>query len=199
MQVQTSPGRLQPCPGDTAACIICECNDATPKGDYVAGTRALTAAEVALAREAFGGGIDYRRVTIVDGAAANLAARIAFKKGNPAITLGSTVHFKHGLAADFAAPGGDRNGFMHEMTHVWQFQRLGVTRFLLLYAKELMQVRGRANAMYAYRPGETKFVAAMLEAQAQMVGDYAEARAAGWAPKAALLERSLAGSGLYGL
>ena len=199
MQVQTFPGRLQPCPGDTAACIICEGNEATPKGDHVAGTRALTAAEVALAKEAFGSTVDYGRVRISDGAAANLAAHIAFKRGNPAITLGSTIHFERGFAADFATTGADRNAFMHEMTHVWQFQRLGMTRFLLRYARDLARAGAKPSRMYAYRAGATRFADAMLEAQAQMVGDYAEALGAQRLPQLALLARSLAGSGLYGL
>ena len=165
----------------------------------MAGTRALTAAEVALAKEAFGSTVDYGRVRISCGAGLNPVAMAAFAKGNPAITLRSTLYFRRGYALDFGAAGADCNAFMHEMAHVWQFQRLGATRFLLLYAKELMRVRGKPDAMYAYRPGETKFVGAMLEAQAQMIADYAEPRPAKRAPQCALLERSLAGSGLYGL
>ena len=161
--------------------------------------RALTPGEIDLTRTAFGDRVDYGRVTIVDGPAINFAAHFAFRRGNPAITLGSTIFFKHGAAADFAAQSADRNGFMHEMTHVWQFQRLGMTRFLLRYARELGRARGRPNLMYAYRPGETKFAGAMLEAQAQMVGDYAEALAGQPSQRLALLARSLAGSGIYGL
>ena len=161
--------------------------------------RGLTSGEIALARKAFGDRIDYGRVTIVAGAAANLAAHVAFRRGNPAITLGSTIHFERGFAADFASTGADRNAFMHEMTHVWQFQRLGVVRFILRYGKELLRVGGRPARMYAYRAGETRFATAMLEAQAQMVGDYAEALGAQRVEPTALLARSLAESGLYGL
>ena len=162
--------------------------------------RALTFGEIALAREAFGDRVDFRRVIIVDGPAINLAASIAFRRGNPAITVGSTIFFKHGVAADFAAATGTgRNAFMHEMTHVWQFQKLGMARFLLRYARELARAGGRPNRMYGYRPGGTKFDGAMLEAQAQMVGDYAEALTAQPSQRVALLARSLAGSGIYGL
>ena len=161
--------------------------------------RGLTSAEIALARRAFAGAIDYGRVRLVEGPAASLPARLAFAKGNPAITIGSTVYFAKPFSADFAAPGGNAESFMHEMTHVWQYQRLGFARFLLRYAREFAAVGAKASRMYAYQPGATKFVGAMLEAQAQMVGDYSEALVTGREPKKALLARNLAGSGVYGL
>ena len=161
--------------------------------------RGLTTAEIALARKAFGDGIEYRRVRLVDGPGANLAARLAFAKGNSAITLGSTVRFRHDYRPDFGVPDTNPNGFLHEMTHVWQFQRLGVTWFLLRYAKELAAVGARPRRMYDYQPGRTRFGAAMLEAQAQMVGDYGEALWTGREPDRSALAASLAGSGLYGL
>ena len=165
----------------------------------MSGARPLTGGEIGLARQAFGGGIDYPRVRFRAGPGRSLAARIAFAKGNPAITLGSTVYFKRGFVDDFAASGANPNSFMHELTHVWQYQRLGVARFLVRYGAELVRVGGRPAAMYLYKPGETRFGEAMLEAQAQMVGDYSEARWKGREREAALLARNLAGSGIYGL
>jgi hypothetical protein len=53
--------------------------------------------------------------------------------------------------------------------------------------------------MYRYVPGETRFAQARLEAQAQMVGDYCEARLTGDEARARLIARSLEGSGVYGL
>ena len=56
-----------------------------------------------------------------------------------------------------------------------------------------------ADAMYAYAP-ETKFAEAMLEAQADIVGDYSEAL---WSrnggARLAQLAGNMAGSGIYGL
>jgi hypothetical protein len=53
--------------------------------------------------------------------------------------------------------------------------------------------------MYRYTPGETRFAEARLEAQAQMVGDYCEARLTGDEGRAKLIAASLEGSGIYGL
>ena len=133
-----------------------------------------------------------------DGAGPNPVAQIAFARGNPAITLGSTIYFKKAFCPDFCAPQADLNGFMHEMTHVWQFQRLGKTRFLLRYAREFARVGGHAGAMYLYKAGD-RFDDAMLEAQAEMVGDYSAPPPTGPKPDKALLARNLAGSGIYGL
>ena len=165
----------------------------------LARSRVLTPAEIDLAREAFADRIDYRRVSLVEGAAINLAAHLAFAKGNPAITLGSTIFFKRDFCADFCAAGANRKSFMHEMTHVWQYQRLGLTRFLLRYGKEFARVGGKPSAMYAYKAGATRFGDAMLEAQAEMVGDYGEAVWTGNSTRKALVAANLAGSGVYGL
>jgi hypothetical protein len=53
--------------------------------------------------------------------------------------------------------------------------------------------------MYRYEEGETAFAGARLEAQAQMVGDYCEARLAGDVPRQTRLARNLRGSGFWGL
>ena len=161
--------------------------------------RGLTPAEIDLARKAFGNKIDYGRVRISDGPGHNFAAHIAFAKGNPAITLGSTIYFKRDFCPDFCAPGKNRKSFLHEMTHVWQYQRLGMAMFLLRYGEEFAMVGGKPSDMYVYKKGETKFGKAMIEAQAEMVGDYSEALWAGNEPRKALLARNLAESGIYGL
>ena len=161
--------------------------------------RKLTAGEIALAEAAFGKKIDYKRVKLADGPGNNFAAHIAFAKGNPAITLGSTVYFKHDFCDDFSRPGRNRKSYMHEMTHVWQYQKLGMAVFLLRYADELVMAGGKPNDMYKYVAGKTRFNDAMLEAQANMVGDYSEALWAANAAKKALLAKNLAGSGIYAL
>lgn len=161
--------------------------------------RALTSAEIALAQEAFAGGIDYARVRIIGGPAHNPIARLAFARGNPAITLRSTIYFRRGYASDFAVEGADWNAFIHEMTHVWQFQRLGLLPFLLRYARDFTAAGGKAARMYDYRSARTGFASAALEAQAQMAGDYASALRAQDTEALAALASRLAGSGLYGL
>jgi hypothetical protein len=161
--------------------------------------RKLTAGEIALARTAFGDRIDYGKVKLSDGPGSNAAAHIAFMKGNPAITIGSTLYFKHDFCPDFSVPGQNGTSFMHEMTHVWQYRTLGMPAFFARYGAELVQAKGKPNDMYKYVEGETKFTGAMLEAQAQMVGDYYKAKAEGNAARTARLARNLAGSGFYGL
>ena len=161
--------------------------------------RGLTSAEIEMARKAFAGQITYGRVKISDGPGNNFAAQIAFAKGNPAITLGSTIYFKRDYCPDFCATGKDRKSFMHEMAHVWQYQRFGRADFLLRYGQEFLAVGGKPNDMYVYRRGVTKFSEAMLEAQASMIADYSEALWTGNADQKARLAKNLEGSGVYGL
>ena len=162
--------------------------------------RRLTDGEIALARAAFAGRIDYRRVRLVDGAAVNPVAGIAFFKGHPAIALGSTLYFRRDYRDDFAvAERRAAKSFLHEMTHVWQYQQMGKARFLLRYARELAAAGFNSRAMYEYGWGRTRFGEAMLEAQAEMVADYSEALWSMNEAGKAVFARNLAGSGLYGL
>ncbi len=162
--------------------------------------RKLTAGEIALAKAAFGDKIDYAKVRLSDGPGNHPFAHMAFAKGNPAITVGSIVYFKHEYCPDFAATTiKGKKSFIHEMTHVWQYRDLGMPAFFVRYGLELAKVGGKPNDMYRYKEGTDKFGEAMLEAQANMVGDYSEAL---WTPnqtRKALLAKNMAGSGLYGL
>ena len=160
--------------------------------------RPLTEGEFAMARAAFGDGLDYSRVRLCQGPGGNPGAHIAFRKpGVDAITLIRTIFFRGGLVEDFSQ-GGDPSLFMHEMTHIWQFQTLGVARFGLRYLNELEACNFDRCALYHYECGRTPFAKAKLEAQAQMVQDYGVALGAGRADQAAELRRNLAGSGLFG-
>ena len=162
--------------------------------------RKLTSGETALARAAFGDRIAYERVRISDGPGRNFAARIAFARGNPAITLGSTIYFKEDYSPDFAQAGiAGKRSFMHEMTHVLHYRTLGDGPFLARYFKEVADSGFKPGDMYVYVPGATPFGGAMLEAQAEMIGDYSEALWRGDAARMATLAKNLAGSGLYGL
>lgn len=163
--------------------------------------RPLTAAELAMFEGYLPGhGLALPRVRFCDGHGRHPAAVAAFRKGNTAITLGRTVYFGPGrYCDDYAAQPARHELFMHEMTHVWQWHRLGALRFLARYARDLVKVRGRARLMYRYEKGVDRFADAMIEAQAQMVGDYAGSLARGDGAEKALLARNLAGSGFYGL
>jgi hypothetical protein len=161
--------------------------------------RPLTAGEIALAQAAFGAKIDYARVKLSDGPGSNPLAHMAFAKGNPAITIGSTVYFKQDFCPDFSAPGRNRKFFIHEMTHIWQYQKWGMPAFFLRYGAEVLEAKGRPDDMYNYAAGTAKFGEAMIEAQAEMVCDYGEAQWSGNEARRALLAENLAGSGVYGL
>ena len=142
------------------------------------------------------------RVRFCDGHGNHPFAIAAFKNGNTAITLRNTVYFgPNKYCADYAAEAekGRRELFMHEMTHVWQWHRLGVAGFGFRYGRDFAKRRGNAGAMYRYEAGVDRFADAMLEAQAQMVGDYMEALVWGNEARRALIARNLAGSGFYGL
>ena len=162
--------------------------------------RPLTPGEVELVHEAFGEGIDCRKIRFVHGHDENPLPRAAFRNGNTAITLRKTIYYGHHYRDDFATADPHAQGlFLHEMTHVWQYAKLGLLRFYLSYARDLVACRFSPSAMYRYTPGETRFAEARLEAQAQMVGDYCEARLTGDEARARLVAESLRGSGIYGL
>jgi hypothetical protein len=162
--------------------------------------RPLTAGELGLVDDAFRGRIDPKMVRLVEGHDDNPVARAAFRNGNTAITLRKTIYFGVDYREDFAGADPHSRGlFLHEMTHVWQYARLGLARFCLGYARDLAACRFSARAMYLYAPGETRFERARLEAQAQMVGDYCEARLSGDEARSGQIAANLEGSGLYGL
>lgn len=163
--------------------------------------RGLTSGEIALGREAFGDRVPLERVTFVEGPGHNPIARAAFRNGNGAITLRRTIYFAAAYyQSDFSAGKAAAKGLLiHELAHVWQYERMGTARFLARYGREFAAVGFKAWRMYEYEVGKTPFRGAMLEAQAEMAGNYAEAQADGDAPKLALVEKNLTGSGLFGL
>ncbi len=160
--------------------------------------RALTESEIVLAKATFGARIDYGVVALRNGSGGNPIAWIALRgPRTDAITLIRTIYFKS-LGADFSKDG--RAGlFLHEMTHIWQYQALGALGFYWRYLRELLRAGLRQNDLYLYAPGKTAFPDARLEAQAQMVQDYHDVRAAGDQAGLAKVAGNLAGSGFYGL
>lgn len=163
--------------------------------------RGLTEGEIALAREAFGDRLAYGQIRFVDGAAGNPVAKAAFRNGNTAITLRRAIHFNPAYFLDdfSTAKPAARGLFTHELTHVWQYDRLGTAWFLGKYGVQFCRAGFKAWKMYEYEQGATAFLGAKLEAQAEMAGNYAEAKAEGDAAKMALIAKNLAGSGLFGL
>lgn len=82
--------------------------------------RPLTEAETRLARSVFGAAIDYDRVRIAN------RKFIFFQPAKTVMAPMGTIHFHpkgHHYCDDFAAAGIEAQGlFIHEMTHVWQYQ-----------------------------------------------------------------------------
>ena len=167
----------------------------------VSGRRGLTPGEIALGREAFGQRVPLERVTFVEGAGRNPIARAAFRNGNGAITLRRTIYFSPAYYQDdFAAEKPAAKGLLiHELAHVWQYEKMGTAWFFARYAREYAAAGFKAWRMYEYEVGVTPFSRAMLEAQAEMAGNYAEAKADGDAARMALVATNLSGSGVFGL
>ena len=164
--------------------------------DFSNTMRPLTAGEIALCRSIYPDALPYEDVRIVDGPLVNDFAEAAFRNTNTAITLRRTIYLRVHYCPDFSKAGADaRRLFVHEMTHVWQWRRLGVFGFLWRYARDFIACRGNAAAMYHYDAASPAFAGSRLEAQAEMVGDYQRAAGEG----RALIERKLAASGFYGL
>ncbi|HEU0098910.1 MAG TPA: DUF4157 domain-containing protein [Allosphingosinicella sp.] len=162
--------------------------------------RALRTAEIELLKAAFGERLAYGRVRLRHGHGGNPAAVAAFRNGNTAITLRRSIYFRVHYSDDFSTAGVHAQAlFHHEMTHVWQYAKLGVPRFLARYARDLADCRFSPAAMYRYEEGTTPFAGARLEAQAQMVGDYCLATLVGDVSRQARLARNLEGSGFWGL
>lgn len=81
--------------------------------------RKLTEQEVGLMRTVFGAGLNYGPVRLV-----RMAPVIASVNGKRAFVLGNDINLPPGTYE--AALAGRRNDLVvHEMTHVWQFQRRG--------------------------------------------------------------------------
>jgi hypothetical protein len=164
------------------------------------GMRALAAGEIALLKTAFGDRIGYGGVRLREGHGGNPAAMAAFRNGNTAITLRRSIYFRTHYSDDFAA--GDvaaKSLLHHEMTHIWQYAKLGVAGFYARYARDLVACRFSPSAMYRYEEGKTPFAGARLEAQAQMVGDYCHATITGDTGRKLRLAQNLERSGFFGL
>jgi Domain of unknown function (DUF4157) len=78
--------------------------------------RSMTEWEIRQARRVFGDAIDYTKVEIRDGSIEGKIGSV----GGYARTIGNTIHFPDGGSRDMAF-------MVHELTHVWQYQKKGWT------------------------------------------------------------------------
>ncbi|WP_144240812.1 hypothetical protein [Dyella japonica] len=133
-----------------------------PKG----GERSLTRGEEAMARTVFGDSIDYRKVKIRHGSYWLLGR---FQREDTAVTPDGNIHAPHPIYRDdySAGTGADRRLFMHEMVHVWQFQRD--------YAVKLngLRVSSRGRIAYQYQLSpESRLADYNMEQQGDIMADY---------------------------
>lgn len=152
-------------------------------------SRRLTALEEAEARLVFGEGLLYARVRVHEGARwTNALPRLqAWLTGRPAptgdnaVALGHSLHFPRALrtSATCLAAGdiGDFAWLIHELTHVWQAERVGAR-----YALQAIRLHLNADRdIYAYGGAPTILVAIAsgsnlsaynVEQQAEIARDY---------------------------
>ncbi|MGE5450298.1 MAG: hypothetical protein ACM3VZ_00465 [Acidobacteriota bacterium] len=131
----------------------------TPKG----GERNLTSGEIAMAKSVFGEGIDYRSVKVHRG---GYWLFFGFQDEDTAVTPNGEMYFpgRH-FKEDYSLESvGDQGWFIHEMTHVWQYQR----------GYWVKLIRGpRPNMKYAYTLGKgARFCDFNMEAQGNIAEDY---------------------------
>ena len=122
--------------------------------------RQLTGTETALAREVFGEAIDYGRVRIAQGGF-----------GRFAVTTGSRINVPASMSsADFARERPLIQAFfIHEMTHVWQFQTRPAWTLASWARVALSGGYGAGSPGYRYALPVAPWAALNLEQQASVV------------------------------
>lgn len=163
-----------------------------------ANKRGLTAGERKLLGDIFRDTIEYDRITLQDGAGRNPLALVALRSPKHwAMTYRNTIHYNKGHLHDDFSAAEDRYQalLVHEVTHVWQYTRLGLLPFGLRYGWNFISCDFNQGRLYDY-DAETDFGSATLEAQAQIVSHSWSLRGK---PDGDALKAKLAGTGLYGL
>jgi hypothetical protein len=138
--------------------------------------RHLNGLEIAEARIVFGSGLNYDQAFVyenaswpdaVDRIAARLLRRMRYKDEHNAITLGTTSYFPVALKTDAAALAAknisDFSWLVHELTHQWQFHRMGWSYLLSALS---VQIRLGRQA-YDDREGADSPQAALQAARAR--------------------------------
>ena len=137
-------------------------------------SRSLTAGEIGIAQGLFKNAIDYQRVKVHNG------KYIFFQYDNSAMAPNGEI-YAHGIySEDYANENGAMRGFfIHEMTHVWQYQNKICN---LIFNAILDCVRSGFNyeKTYCYTLAEDKdLVSYGMEQQAAIIEDYYRINAEG--------------------
>jgi hypothetical protein len=130
----------------------------TPKGK----SRSLTAGEIALARQVFKEAIDYTRVKVHNGE----YLWFGMQSNDTAMTPNGEMYFNpKWFKEDFSVETPDmQHWFMHEMTHVWQYQ-LGFT------VKLHGLISWAVSYKYTLKAGRS-LAAESMEPQGDLLADY---------------------------
>lgn len=130
-------------------------------------SRPLTKGEVTLARSVFGDAIEYDRVTITDG------QFVAFQPKGTAMAPEGNLYMYGCYQDDFSTGDVYTQGhFIHEMTHVWQFQNK-VLRPIAAALELNFQFKFNYLAAYDYKLDGTKDLLDFnMEQQASIVQDH---------------------------
>ncbi|MDA8243878.1 MAG: hypothetical protein M0025_07130 [Elusimicrobia bacterium] len=130
--------------------------------------RPLNDTELEAARSIYGDKIDYSKVRIITGKDMTLWGRI-LTHGGAAVTWGNTIYYPNENGVSVYNPETMTDWNVHEMTHVYQYQKDGWS----YAAKSVIEQLRKGQGAYSYQlePGKP-FNKYGIEQQARMVQDY---------------------------
>lgn len=130
-------------------------------------SRKLTQGEVALAKSVFGESLNYDDITIKN------HPMHMFQPANFTMAPNGHIYCNQTYKGDFSmASIGMQAHFIHEMTHVWQYQNK-VKHPVMSAAKDMIKHKFNYSAAYAYEPDPKKDLTAYnLEQQACIIQDH---------------------------
>ncbi len=149
--------------------------------------RSLTEGEIKLAKPIFKDSIDYSAVRVHDG------KYIFFQPGNSGMTPNGEIYVDGIYSADYSGESPQRQAFfIHEMTHVWQYQNGILTAGVV--GSAILEIIGRLgdyDSAYPYVLDSAKDLTDYnLEQQASIVEDYFRITKLGLLPRRAQLPYS---------
>lgn len=153
--------------------------------------RSLTAAEIAVLRKIYGDKIDYSKVRIVSGDDMTLWGK-SLTRGTYGVTWGNTIYFPNdGNKKSLYSQDSDTDWLVHEMAHVYQYQKDGWGYFPMAMWEQLTQGTGAYE--YHIEPGK-EFGKYGIEHQATIIQDYYRGALSGSSTRE--VERMLRAEGL---
>ncbi|HEX6776892.1 MAG TPA: DUF4157 domain-containing protein [Ktedonobacterales bacterium] len=134
----------------------------TQKSDVSTGnSRPLLSSEIALARPIFGNAIDYSRVRLIPA-----VEQLKFR------TVGNNIRIPHGFTISNAD---DAENFIHELTHVWQYQHAGTSYISVSLATQIVAAIKTPSRAFAYKyqiAPDKSFFSFTPEQQGMLVQNY---------------------------